>query len=153
MVEHYKKVAARYRFRQDQDGDREFQFVPEPILVYSNRASGRDSHGAFFVWTLDGRAEAIGAIWSYFIDSDRHLRSINHEFQSFSLRPFTAKSPDGLVWTPRVPGIELKAFPDAPAPVKSKGLRLSQMRRLATQFRSEERRGGKEGRSRWSPYH
>ena len=135
-VEYYKEVAKGYDMRLKSAPDEPLTVVAAPILVYSNPSSGRDTHGAFFVWTRHGRAEAIAAIWSKRTDAPvTSPRYVNHEFHSLANEPLVAKGTDGLKWAPETPGIELKLVPDAPIPAASRTLRLAQMREILRQFR------------------
>lgn len=134
-VAYYTDVARGYDVRLKSVPDQPLAVSSEPILVYSNPTIGFDTHGAFFVWTRKGRAEAIAAIWSKKIDaSTTSEKNVNHEFHSLAMEPLVAKGEDGVEWTPAVPGIELKPVPDAPLPAETRGLRLAQMRAISRQF-------------------
>lgn len=133
-VDYYQEVASGYDFRLKSAPDDPLTVTPEPVHVYTNPSSGRDSHGAFFVWTRNGRAEAIGAIWSKLTGRESPTRYVIHEFQSLSTEPLRAKGEEGVLWTPEVPGVVLKEVDGAPPPGGSKALRLAQMRAMARQF-------------------
>ncbi len=131
---YYQEVADGYDFRLASEPETRLKVSPKPIHFYTNPSSGLDTHGAFFVWTSRGRAEAVGAIWSKLTSNRDDRRVVHHEFQSLATEAFDAKGTDGLVWSPREPGIDPQLIPGAPKPAKSKKLRLAQMRSLARGF-------------------
>lgn len=134
-VKYYTEVAQGYDIRLRSAPKEPLVVSPEPLLVYSNPTIGFDTHGAFFVWTRNGRAEAIGAIWSKRISAEETSRkNVNHEFHSLALEPLVAQGKDGVKWTPKKPGIELRPVPDAPAPAATRTKRLAQMRDISRQF-------------------
>lgn len=134
-LKHYKEVAKTYDIRLKSKLDEPLVLIPEPVQVYSNPSSGRDTHGAFFIWTLNGRAEVIGAIWSRLSsESPDSQRFINHEFHSLAIEPLAAIRKNRKEWTPETAGIELKPIPDAPVPGTSPRQLLTQMKILAQQF-------------------
>jgi hypothetical protein len=45
-----------------------------------------------------------------------------------------AEGKDGVKWTPKQPGIELRPVPDAPPPAATRTRRLAQMREISRQF-------------------
>ena len=105
----------------------------EPILKWSNPVAG-SIHGAIFVWTADGRPQAIGSIYKYF-EPARHL---GVEFNSLAPGPLTAEREGREVWHPARAGVDWKPIPDAPAPAEAAAGRLRQMRALAEPFAAEE---------------
>jgi len=132
---YYKEVAKDYDIRLKSRLDDPLVLIPEPVQVFSNPSSGRDTHGAFFIWTNNGRAEVIGSIWSRLAsESPDSQRFINHEFHSLAIEPLTATRKNRKDWTPETAGIELKPIPDAPVPGNSPRQRLSQMKIMAQQF-------------------
>jgi len=135
FVAYYKEVAKGYDVRLRSTPEVSATVIPEPVLVYANPSGSNDSHGAFFIWTQDGRPQVIASIWSWRSGGDAaNLRSVNHEFQSLATEPLEAKGKEGVRWAPSTPGIELKPVPDAPAPAASRNLRLAQMRAIMRQF-------------------
>ena len=139
-VEYYTQQAEGYEFFLGKT-ERRLELQATPVLQYSNPVRPTDQHGAIYVWTLDGRPEVIGSIWSSEDAKDPLLRMVTHEFQSLSLDTIVSKHPQrsgskGPIpeWKTSTPGIELTALPDAGAPAKSAPARLSQMRKLAAQF-------------------
>jgi hypothetical protein len=134
-VKYYTEVAQGYDMRLKSAPDEPLMVSAEPLLVYSNPTIGFDTHGAFFVWTRNGRAEAIGAIWSKRIGADETSRkNVNHEFHSLATEPLVAHGKDGVKWAPDKPGLQFKPVPDAPLPAASRTKRLAQMRDISRQF-------------------
>ena len=56
-VEYYKEIARSYEIGLRSAPNTFLTVVETPVLVYSNPTSGRDTHGAIFIWTRNGRAE------------------------------------------------------------------------------------------------
>jgi hypothetical protein len=134
-VQYYTEVAQGYDVRLQSRPKEPLVVSPKPLLVYSNPTIGFDTHGAFFVWTRNGRPEAIGAIWSKRIGADETSRkNVNHEFHSLALEPLVAQGKDGVKWTPEKPGLELRLVPGAPPPARARIKRLAQMREISRQF-------------------
>jgi hypothetical protein len=141
--EFYTEQAAQYEFSLD-PAERRLKLEATPVLQYSNPVRPTDQHGAVYVWTLDGRPEVIGSIWSSEDAKDASLRVVTHEFQSLSLEPIVSQHPPrsgrmGQIpdWKTSAAGIELQILPDAAAAAKSAPGRLSQMRRLAAEFSAQ----------------
>ncbi len=140
-MEFYTRRASAYEIFLDGDDRRQLEFQPKIILKYTNPVRTHGQHGAFYVWTFDGRPEAVGTIWSIRDRTDPTKRITAHELQSLSLSPLTSKRPPmigrkGIVpqWSPQNPGIQLQKFRNAAAPANSAAGRLFQMRRLAREF-------------------
>ena len=141
-VEYYTQEAEAYDFSLD--AERRLKLQATPVLKYSNPVRPTDQHGAIYVWTLDGRPEVIGSIWSSEDPKDPLTRMVTHEFQSLSLSGVVSQHPQrtgskGQVpdWKTRAPGIKLEALPEAEAPARSAPARLSQMRRMAAEFSAQ----------------
>ncbi|QEF98024.1 hypothetical protein Mal15_20710 [Stieleria maiorica] len=137
----YHEEAAAYEMIRQVDTAEVLQLVPTPILTFTNPIRVRDTHGAAFVWTSDGRPEVVGAIWSVVSPEDSTRRRLSHEFHSLSLAPIHSEheprqSSRGIVpdWITEQPGIRPAKIPGAPAPARTENLRLTQMRRLARDF-------------------
>lgn len=137
----YAEEAAKYQMFRGGDENEPLTLVSSPILTYTNPVRVNDTHGAAFVWTSDGRPEVVGAIWSVNSTDDPTQRRLSHEFHSLSTVPIHSRHeprvgqrgpvPD---WTANEPGVELRPIPDAPPPVQSPSLRLTQLRQLARRF-------------------
>ncbi|QDV45738.1 hypothetical protein Enr13x_56170 [Stieleria neptunia] len=140
-VDVYHQEAAAYEMIRQGDSPEVLQLVPSPILTFTNPVRVRDTHGAAFVWTSDGRPEVVGAIWSVISPDDSTKRRLSHEFHSLSLAPIRSdheprQSRRGPVpdWISSQPGVDPKKVPDAPPPARTANLRLTQMRHLARGF-------------------
>jgi hypothetical protein len=101
----------------------------EPVLMWANPVVG-SIHGAVFVWTADGRPQAITSAFKWFAPAT-HL---GVEFHSLATVPITGERAGKQVWYPARGGIELKPIEGAPAPAALAAARLRQMRELANQF-------------------
>jgi hypothetical protein len=123
-----KREAATYTIRLE-GSDRPLALRPESILVWSNPVMGT-LYGDVFIWTADGRPEAVAAIYRFYT-GDLHRAN---EFHSLALTTLTAERDGIAVWTPGRRGLELQPIPGAPAPADSAAVRLRQMRALAQQF-------------------
>ncbi len=139
----YSEEAADYRFLLQGGDEQELKFMAEPIFTFTNPVRRGEQHGAAYVWTKSGRPEVFGAIWSSVRIEDRNQRNVCHEFISLSALPVISKhAPQvgrrGPVpgWTAGEAGIRMKPIPDAPKPSKVASLRLTQMRRLAREFKA-----------------
>lgn len=138
----YSEEAAKYEmFRRGEGEEEQLKLVRSPILTYTNPVRVRDTHGAAFVWTSDGRPEAVGAVWSVNSADDPTKRRVSHEIHSLSLVPIHSRheprvSRRGPVpeWSTSEPGIDPKKIPNALPPMSMPNRRLTQMRRLARRF-------------------
>ncbi len=140
----YSEEAAKYQMLRHGDDVEELELVTKPILTFTNPVRERDTHGAAFVWTNDGRPEVLGAIWSVITPEDATKRHLSHELHSLSLVPIESKhdprtSRHGAVpdWITKEAGIKRQRIPAAKAPAKVATLRLTQMRRLARRFQAK----------------
>lgn len=137
----YTEEAAKYQMYRRDGEEEELKLVPSQILTYTNPVRVRDTHGAAFLWTSDGRPEVVGAVWSVISADDATNRRISHEFHSLSLAPIHSEHqprigrrgpvPD---WSTSKPGVEPKRIPNATVPVQASNRRLAQMRGLARRF-------------------
>lgn len=129
-VEAFKVEAAEYAVRLQSRAGEKLTLVKEPVLRWGNPArTGED--GAAFVWTLGGRPELIGTIFTY-----RYKEKINrkHEFHSLATEPLSAEFRGKEVWAPAKAGLTFAPIEGAPAPAESARLRLTQMKALARDF-------------------
>ncbi len=139
----YTAAAAAYSIEAD-DGRGMLQpltLQPMPVLQYTNPERGFQQHGAFYVWTYQGRPLCIGSIWSNIPADDPQHRWVAHELHSLaagSLRsqhePRRGKRGPVPQWVTEQPGIVWADFKDAPQPADKPTLRLVQMRRIAEAF-------------------
>lgn len=133
-AEYYQEVADGYDVRLSSDKGTPLSVSAKPIHFYTNPSSGLDSHGAFFVWTGRGRAQAIGAIWSKQTGPNSARRYVHHELHSMATETFSATAKN-LRWNPSEPGVALKVLEGAPKPAKLRTLRLAQMRSISRNFK------------------
>ena len=102
----------------------------EAALRWDNPArTGED--GALFVWTLNGRPEMIGTIFTYRF---RETLSRKHEFHSLATGPLAAEFRGKQVWAPTKAGVVFQPVKGAPPPAGIPRQRLSQMKTLARDF-------------------
>lgn len=127
-LEFMRGKLTRYEIQVDSGRNGQFQFTENTALRWSNPVSGVID-GTVFVWTVDGRPEIVA---KSFINSK--AMAWCQAVQSLSSIPFTMRLNGQTVWKPSQAGIELRPVPRAPAPAKSKNLRLAQMRTMAREF-------------------
>lgn len=150
-LDFYAAEAADYELFITGEPERKLKLETPPLLTYTNPVRAGGQHGAIYVWTLDGRPEAIASMWSTDVAGNPALRDVTHEFQSLSLAPLSSRHaprvgnmgpvPD---WKLDRPGVELHLLPKAPAPADSPAARLVQMRRLAREFSAKITASNKE---------
>ena len=128
----YEGIAKSYSIAIVGEKTKTLALSSYPALVWSNPARTGDTHGAFWVWTRDGRPEAVGTIFSY--RGGRNSRVVAHEFHSLSQSSLVAKLNDQVVWTPAPLGIQWKELPGAPVPATTRPRRFLQMRAIAREF-------------------
>lgn len=144
-IEYYEQIAEAYDFRLGDRSGPKLEVSPHPLMTFAHPWNGGKTHGAFFVWTHGGRAELIGAIWSW--GREGRPRVVTHEFHSLSTERLAPTQVGASTWRP-ASGIELRPIPGAAPPKKSEALRLAQMRALARQFTGFSTPHGKELRLR-----
>jgi hypothetical protein len=130
-LDYYRSEAKGYTIYRDASRREEAKLSREPVYVWTNSTSSGGQDGAVFVWTCQGRPEAIGTI---FVQPPTGRREIIHELHSLSLSVLDVERQGAHTWTPEAPGITLTPIPDAPAPADSPRGRLVQMRTLAREF-------------------
>ncbi len=152
----YAERAAKYEMVVDDDSDRKLELRDTPLLRYTNPVRQRGQHGAVFAWTLDGRPQVIGTIWSIIDQKNNGLRRVAHELHSLSPSSLAVTRPPAVQgrlntnrvvgsWQPPKPGAEFqKLETELPAPTTATA-RLAQMRRLAKKFTAVviDRKSGK----------
>src|SRR6516162_3044209 len=132
--EFYRTEAAGYAIFLNGDRQKVLKMQPEPVLLWSNPVRVGETNGSVFVWTYEGRAEAVGTVFSHVSLQDPEKRYVAHSFHSLSLVPLTAERDETRSWSIDVPGIQPEEIPRAPVPAKTAALRLTQMRDLAREF-------------------
>jgi hypothetical protein len=104
----------------------------ESVLKWYNSVD-QSVYGNIFVWTSNGRPEVVASIYQFYSPKQDFCA----EFHSLSLDPLVVTKNGKELWTPKEPGVVLKAFDDAAAPSSSKPQRLVEMRKLAGQFSAQ----------------
>jgi len=104
---------------------RALEMQPEPVLRWPNAVRGTPE-GATFVWTLDGRPEAIACIWQN--------GSLSNAFHSLADGKLIAQYGGRTVWHSEKPGLDLQQVPNSPPPADTAVKRLGQMKELARRF-------------------
>jgi hypothetical protein len=132
--EFYRTEAAGYAILLNGDRQKQLKFHPEPVLLWSNPVRFGETNGSVFVWTYEGRAEAVGTVFSHLSAQDPEKRFIAHSFHSLALEPLEAERNETNAWSIKVPGIEPARIAGAPVPADTAALRLTQMRDLAREF-------------------
>ena len=137
-VEYYQAEAAEYDIVLGESSDVEpsakLKLRREPVFRWAAPHVNNEFNGSVFVWTLNGRPEAIGSIWSKSEVEIPGKRTICHSFHSLALGPLHANRNDKTSWHPLRAGIAPKLIPGAALPAASPRLRLTQMRTLARDF-------------------
>lgn len=131
---YYLGIAKQYSIVRGDKTAEKLQLVERAALHWANPQRVGQTHGAFFVWTHRGRAEAVGTIFSFHHPPTNTYRNVVHEFHSFSTASLTAKFKGKKVWAPREKAVKFRAVEGARKPARTAALRLTQMRRIAKQF-------------------
>ncbi len=127
---------AEYRFQRELAGPVQLTMEPQSLLNWTNPERGT-GEGALFLWTDRGQPQLIACAFEW-------AGSVKHEFHSLSTESIAAERGAKAVHT-FGPGIEWLPLPKAPPPSAERGLRLTQMRRLAERFAVQV------GHTEWSP--
>jgi hypothetical protein len=135
----HTQEARAYRIFRDEKQKQELEFNAKPVFNWTNVVGEHTQFGHLFVWTADGRPEAIGTIFST-RSSDPRRRKLVHEFHTFSTaRLYPATPPSSAhQWTPER-GIVLVECAEAPRVANSANQRLLQIRNVARSFTAESR--------------
>ncbi len=135
LLELYLAEARDFNMLRAGDNQQPLMLHEEPIYVWTNPLVANGQYGAVYVWTWQGRPEAIASIFVYNFAGARPQLGLMHEFHSISLEKLTTSRRAGAParWQP-TSGIKLTALEDAPPPAAKPAARLSQMRALAREF-------------------
>jgi hypothetical protein len=101
----------------------------EPILRWSNPTVG-EVYGDVYVWTDRGRPSLVGSMYRFFQPN----WGATFEVCSLSSTALSGRTGDREFWHPAASGLKWQALADAAAPAATSAGRLSQIRRLATEF-------------------
>ncbi len=129
-----QKEADAYTFRLDAPGAVVLKREPEPVLRWSNPLLG-SLHGSLYLWTDRGRPAVAASIHKWHHPFTQRA----NEFQSLVTTHLIGERDGETVWEPDRPGVEFRSFEDAGEPSANRGLRLRQMRDLASNFSASER--------------
>jgi hypothetical protein len=132
--EYYSDQATKYEIRKTDDADKLLELKPNPVLFWSNPVRIGETNGAVYIWTDEGRAAAVGTIFSFLDRRDRNLRIIAHSFHSLSTGPLVAERDGRKSWSIDSGGIQPQTIPGGPEPANGSPQRLLQMRELAREF-------------------
>lgn len=129
-VEAFRAEAAEYVVRLASRPREKLVLEKEAALRWDNPArTGED--GALFIWTLGGRPEMIGTIFTY---RYKETLSRKHEYHSLATGPLAAEFRGKQVWAPTKAGVAFQPIKGAPPPAELPRQRLSQMKTLARDF-------------------
>jgi hypothetical protein len=131
----HQKEAESYRIYRDEKRTERLELSANPVFNWTNVAGQDTQIGHLFLWSLNGRPEVIGTIFS---TRRNGRRMIVHEFHTLSTKKLFPVTPEGTFfqWTPER-GIVLAPCEGAPAVAESAAQRLVQMRSLARSFSAE----------------
>ena len=130
-----KEAAGRYDIRMRSDGERKLVAHEASLLRWTNPIGGHNAHGEVFIWTDRGRPQAVLSLYQV---TEANVVHEHHEFCSLALAGLASQRSGEAAWSPAAAGLEMRAFPEAPAPQSTARLRLTQMRRLAGQLRADK---------------
>lgn len=124
----YREQAAEHAIYRDEEGSQKLELVSSPVYKWTDAQARGRTGGMVFIWTWQGKPEAIAAIFSNPVEPSH--RRITHEFHSLStevLRPATNE------WQPKA-GISTQPLSDAPDVAEKRATRMAQMRSIARRF-------------------
>jgi hypothetical protein len=127
-----KRVLERYQVHSADGPPVAYRLKADPAYRFTNPV-GFSRDGAVFLWR-SGNGRPAAAVQISLARAGHWF----HDVSSLSERPLVLESADGVLWTPRRGGVELRPIPGAPAPAATPEQRLRQMRTLAAGFRVED---------------
>jgi hypothetical protein len=138
MLPVYVKEISEYTMAVASAPKKALALTKEPIFEWSNPVRQGLQQGVVYLWLReDGRPAALGCIFS---EPEGRLmgRKVIHELHALDIEKLLVSRPDALnEWKPQA-GLERKDLPDSPAPARTAGARLVQMRRLAQELTGHE---------------
>lgn len=140
----YQREASRYEIFLGGDGGEKLQFHEQPVFRWASPETQNEFNGVIYVWTRDGRPEALGSIWSVASKQVKGRLNIAHTFHSLAQQPLLANREGEAFWYPTEPGLSFKRIPDAPAPAQSPAHRRVQIRALSREFSAIQDAKGKQ---------
>lgn len=137
MLPIYRTEITAYSMAVESAPKKKLGLKKEPVLEWSNPVRPTQSQGVVFLWLREGRAAALGCIFSQ-RGSEPKTRRVIHELHALDREKLLVSRPDeSNQWMPRA-GLKRKELADAAPPAATPGARLVQMRRLAQEFTGYE---------------
>jgi hypothetical protein len=133
----YKNRAESLAVAFTETSERIVTLSPQPLLSYSNPVRNVQGHGSVFLWTEAGRPVLIGGFWSALEPADPATRRLSRELHSLAADSIAVDLNGRKTWISTQPGIEWTIVKDTAEPLKSRPLRLAQMRRIVERVRAE----------------
>ena len=132
LAEFHKKEAGAYAMFLDPQKQKPLLLQTDPIFKWQNLLNQGGQLGAIYVWTLDGRPEVIGTIFS---QAEEGRRKIVHEFHTLANKPLIVDCPADVErqWKPRGT-LSVQPLKATPAVAETAVRRLSQMRAISREF-------------------
>lgn len=131
-----KRLAGRLTVREFGDEPTTAELIPE-ALFRSHDPAREILDGTIWGYGKKGRPVAILSL-AFYADTPNRPGQWVYEFDSLATTRVDAKVPRGVTWSSRRPGLEFKAFPDAPAPHAKEAGRTRQFRDLSSRFTAYE---------------
>jgi hypothetical protein len=128
-LELMNRVFSEFELRFAENAERSLPRTKQPILRWSNPVRNSFSDGTTYLWLNDARPVAVATI------SIRGNGAVWREFTTLAAQPLKVTQDGQVVWSPAAGDLVFKPLKGAPSPASSERLRLSQMRKLAEQFR------------------
>lgn len=122
----FDRTAESYQIDRDAEHRQSLRLRAEPVYKWTAASAGSDVHGAVYVWTDQGCAEAVVCFW-------RRGQSLVHEAHALSPEVLWPVRTGDPTWRPTA-GLPRQRLEDAPAPAEKPAARLAQMRRLGASF-------------------
>lgn len=112
--------------------DQPIKLLERPLLFYTNPVRAGRTEGSVFLWTDEGRPALVAAFWSVNEPSEQALRRLSREWHSLTEENLSIDIDSACVWESGERGIEWHTLADNAPPVKSRTLRLVQMRKIVS---------------------
>lgn len=132
----HREQATAYKMWRDKGHEQRLDLQDKPVFSWTNPVGEGIQSGHLFIWTFEGRPEAIGTIFS--MRNAEKKRVVVHEFHTLSTTPLFPETPSTSreQWTPRA-GITFTPIKNAPAVDPSANVRGRQLKSLADSFRAK----------------
>jgi hypothetical protein len=120
QLQDMRRSAAQYILSSADTPQRVFKFHEMPALRFSNPVGG-SKDGALYLWTDHGRPQAILKLYTF------NTKNYTHAWLSLSENNFVAERSGKIIWSPTIPGIEVREIEGAPKPAETAAERLRQV--------------------------